>query len=1298
MRRWLIAVAALVAVAVAALGAIAAFGVPVSAAPWRDQIGAVASEALGRKVTLEGPLELVFGLRTKLEVGGIRIANPPGFATPAFAELGAARAEVDLWPALRRGRLRIRTLDAANVRVWLERAADGRRNWVFEALAGEPEPDDEGTSVAVRIGRMTLRDLAVEHHAGGRIRYFDLDALDAEGAWSRPVKATVRGRVEKRFPYVLALEGGPGRLLYRGDEPWPFSLDLEFAGTRLHASGTANTRTGEAEIFFGLGTENLAELERLLQTRLPKVGVTSIAARVTARPDEAAIGGIRGVMGASDLSGHLEVALAGARPRVTGELQVATFDLRPFLADDGARDPAAKPVTYAESEQQPVDLAALGALDADVRVRVGRWLGLPGDVRDAQLDVRIQDGVLRAPLEATVAEVPLTGQLDLDGAAAVPALALELGARASPLGRLAEVLTGLPGIDGTLGRFDLKLAGRGETLGAVARDLELKLAVAQAKLTYGNVAGGRPVELALDAIEVSIPRGQRLRGAARGTLAGERVTATLRGGDAPGMLRTASSPIDLQVRGAGATLSLDGILARPEATRGTDLAFRLEGRRAGDLARWLGTAPNASAPVAVGGRARVESDEWHLVDLRLRFGRSEIVVDAHRTGIGKQPIIVAAVRSPLVDVPELESLFPAGAGRAKSTGTIDVPILPHGIDLADADIGIGLERVVFARGEMTNGAVGLRLRGGRMEPSPFGAAFAGVPFAGTVALDLRSDVPELAVAMGAEDVDLGAMLRTMRLAEDLDAAVDALRVQVLGRGRTLNELLERSSIDARLEGGAWRVRGPAGRRVLATIRLKEALASAPPGKPVTLRIDGTLDDAPIAIRVTSGTLADFGPAAKFAPFSATAEAAGARLALDGRVALPVRQATAVLKFDLSGAKLDSLNALAGTQLPPWGPWSVSGPVRVTPNAYEVPDLDVRVGASRLGGQAKIDLARDKPRLEMKVSAPRVQLDDFRLDGWSPVERDGAGPTGVDAIRDQAKGAATRVQALASADVLARFDADLDVEVAEVLSGKDRMGDGRLRAQVTEGRLYVGPAEVNIPGGTVRLSVLYEPSAAGVRLRTGAYVENFDYGILARRLRPDTEAQGRFSMNLELGSRAPSLAKVMEHANGRIDIAVWPKQLSSGVFDLWAVNVFLAALPAIDPSDAPVVNCVVARFNLRDGKLSDDAILVDTSRMRVTGKGGADFRDETLAFRLQPQAKSAQFFSLATPVDVAGTFTDFRVGPSVGDVLLTLGRFFGSLVVVPFEWLTEGPIPRDGADVCTDPLRPKRERRRSGGGS
>ena len=216
-------------------------------------------------------------------------------------------------------------------------------------------------------------------------------------------------------------------------------------------------------------------------------------------------------MGVSELAGHLEVALAGDRPRVTGELEVATLDLRPFLADDGARQPGdAKPATYADGrEAAGRSRQPRRSSDADVQ-RARRPLARAPRRRARREARRAHPGRPRcsAPLEATVGEVPVTGRLDLDGAAAVPALALELGARASPLGRLAEVLTGLPGIDGTLGRFDLKLAGRGETLGALARDLELKLAVAQAKLTYGNVAGGRPVELVLDALDVSIPRGQ----------------------------------------------------------------------------------------------------------------------------------------------------------------------------------------------------------------------------------------------------------------------------------------------------------------------------------------------------------------------------------------------------------------------------------------------------------------------------------------------------------------------------------------------------------------------------------------------------------------------------------------------------------------------------------------------------------------------------------------------------------------------------------------------------------------------
>ena len=200
------------------------------------------------------------------------------------------------------------------------------------------------------------------------------------------------------------------------------------------------------------------------------------------------------------------------------------------------------------------------------------------------------------------------------------------------------------------------------------------------------------------------------------------------------------------------------------------------------------------------------------------------------------------------------------------------------------------------------------------------------------------------------------------------------------------------------------------------------------------------------------------------------------------------------------------------------------------------------------------------------------------------------------------------------------------------------------------------------------------------------VDQFDYGILARRIKPDTDLQGLFSLNVGVEGRAPTLDAVMAHANGHIDFAVWPKNMRSGIFDLWAVNVFVALAPAVDPAKESKVNCALGRFDLRDGKLTQDAILMDTSRMRVTGEGGADFSRESVSLRLAPKPKSPQFFSLATPVQVNGSFTGFKVGVAPGGVAETIGRQLFSVILVPMQKLTQKEIPRDGSDICAGAMR------------
>ena len=143
--------------------------------------------------------------------------------------------------------------------------------------------------------------------------------------------------------------------------------------------------------------------------------------------------------------------------------------------------------------------------------------------------------------------------------------------------------------------------------------------------------------------------------------------------------------------------------------------------------------------------------------------------------------------------------------------TLDLPILPAGIDLSDADLEVKVKRVVLKAADVSDASFTGRIREGRMTPSPFAANIARVPFSGAVALDLRGTVPEASLWVAANDVDVGRLLRDFKIVEDLDAAVESLRVQLIGRGSRLGEMLEKSALEVNLDGGHLTMRDVKGK-------------------------------------------------------------------------------------------------------------------------------------------------------------------------------------------------------------------------------------------------------------------------------------------------------------------------------------------------------------------------------------------------------------------------------------------------------------------------------------------------------
>jgi hypothetical protein len=942
-------------------------------------------------------------------------------------------------------------------------------------------------------------------------------------------------------------------------------------------------------------------------------------------------------------------------------------------------------------------------------------------------------------MQATVAEVALAGAASADASATPPRFALTLGTHDSPLGGLAGLLVGMPDVHGSLGRFELRVAARGDRGSELMQSLDLSLNIERGDLSYGNGAGARPVRFTLQHLALALPAGQALRASADGTLLDTAFTASVHAGALTQLMQNSRAPLVLELRAGSARAEFKALLQPPSKDSGSQVDFALTAPHSGEIAGWLGLKPGADAPIDLSGSLRTRLDGWHLADGALRLGHSSLSVDLQRSLEAGQPLIALQLSGELIDVQELQTLLPEkpapkdtapgdtaldakAPDAATSTGTdkatdkatakttaksmpraapaapptapaatkfIDIPILPESINLAQADIALHIARI--ADGSALN-VRDLRfdghIRDGMMSASPFSANVAGSDFRGKILLDLRTQQPHATLTLAADALDVGSLLQGLGVARHIDTGFERLRLRLDLHSSRLGELLAQSELAIEFDGGHLTVQD-ANTGAQLSIALDHGELASPPGAPVHLDLRGTLDKVPVTIEVQTAKAADLINSALALPFALTASTPGASLKLSGAIERPLSDKDLELALDLSGTRLDALNALAHASLPPWGPWSISGKFHMSRSGYEVPALVLQVGNSQLTGHGKFDTTLAPPRIDVDLSAPRIQIDDFRFGDWSPdgpkpaAAKPPATPTSQSVAELEKKAAqeSDQVQQLLSPELLRRQNAFLTVSVDQVESGKDALGSGHLEAKLDGGHAVIGPVLINTPGGSATMRLGFKPGDQDVGVSLRASAKHFDYGILARRVDPKSEMRGILSLDVDVSARAQHLSELWRYGKGHVDFAVWPENLKSGLLDLWAVNVLMAILPAVDSSNASKVNCAIGRFVMNDGKLSEKTILIDTTRMRVTGKGGVNFAVEDIQLYVQPHAKTPQFLSFALPIEVAGGFDEFHVGVRAADVLETVAQLATSIIVVPLQTLFGKTTPADGHDVC-----------------
>jgi len=375
-------------------------------------------------------------------------------------------------------------------------------------------------------------------------------------------------------------------------------------------------------------------------------------------------------------------------------------------------------------------------------------------------------------------------------------------------------------------------------------------------------------------------------------------------------------------------------------------------------------------------------------------------------------------------------------------------------------------------------------------------------------------------------------------------------------------------------------------------------------------------------------------------------------------------------------RLDALEPVFDVSLPPWGPLELEGHLEFFGGGGFSADVVTRVGSSELSGKLEIEIRTEPPAFDLALEAPTIQLDDFRLEGWSAIEGGRRAPPEHEEIQQW-----ETARAMLDPNVLSRLDGRVRIDVGEVTSGRDRLGKGLMAAHVENGRFQLDALDLEIPGGSIRTRASLAPLGRSIVGSLDLAIDRFDYGVFARRFVAKTDMRGQFSMKADLRSTVSDLAHLVDHASGRFDVAVFPEELEAGVIDLWAVNLMTAVLPRTDSKAKSKINCAIALMDVRDGIMTENTLLADTSRMTVHGKAEIDLRRRWIELELRPEPKRPEFFSAATPIEVEGSFDAFDVNVDIDDMVGTIIRFVTSVAHVPLRRLFGHHEDSEDVDTC-----------------
>ena len=566
------------------------------------------SENLGRKVIIDGPSRFKINAKPSIILRNFHIANPDGFTAtpnPYLFSVKEAKLSLNLWGLLY-GRLIIDNVSGQGLGLELIETKDGRNNWSFKQT-----PEDPDSLVLIlnllehsEFKNINLNQLNISYQKQNeKAHTFKLTQMDAHLTTKDNITIKLEGIVEDKFPYKISVQGNSLEALInviqakqpsnqsdaKDDENhWPFELNLDFLESHLNVAGTLNAE--DTKFAVDLKTPDLRKFGKLLDLQLPNTGAAEISSNIVIKDQSVQLDKLSGTIGKSKLTGKLTI-LNEAHLKINGEINLPTLDFTPLIQTENieeASPPDNLVQLYRQLLNNDLDLRGLGLADADIKLNIKQILGLPGQISEAKAQFKLKNSKLSIPMQLNMANVNLNGQFEANANQKASSIMLKLWTHEEEIGDLAELLFGIKGIKGQLGRFDLKAQAQGSKIRDALENINVNMNVDKSHLSYGNLEGSKAVNFDIETLNLNLPPAKPLNIKLIGSLLNQPLSINVDGDSITEIAKSEQGQLKLKAQAKNARIDALANYSLKNNQPSFNLDFKLNSSDARDIANWFG--------------------------------------------------------------------------------------------------------------------------------------------------------------------------------------------------------------------------------------------------------------------------------------------------------------------------------------------------------------------------------------------------------------------------------------------------------------------------------------------------------------------------------------------------------------------------------------------------------------------------------------------------------------------------------------------------------------------------------------